>query len=78
VAAEWHGIETKILEGAKLKHTMQQHLMGEEATVGFNLTNRKLMYKGRLVLAWFSKWITKILAEFHSSKLGDTLDLLNL
>jgi len=63
-------IEIKILKDAKLKHIMHQLLMGEEETTGFTLTNGRLMYKGRLVLARSSKWITKILVEFHSSKLG--------
>jgi len=70
VVAEWDGIETEILDVVKLKHIMQQLLMGEEVVIGFTLTNGRLMYKGRLVLARSSKWICKILAEFHSSKLG--------
>jgi len=34
------------------------------------LSNGKLMYNGRLVLAKTSEWIPKILIEYHKSKLG--------
>ena len=47
---------------------MQQLLIGEEVAAGVTLTNGRLMYKGRLILTRSSKWIPKILAEFHSSK----------
>jgi len=71
VVAGWDGIEIEILEDAKLKHIMQKLLMAKEEVVGFTLTNGRLMYEERLVLTRSSKWIPKILAEFHSSKLGE-------
>jgi len=70
MATKSDGIEIEIMKDAKLKDIMQQLLMGEEAVVGFTLANERLMYKGRLVVTRSSKWIPKILAEFHSSKLG--------
>jgi len=49
---------------------MQKLLLEAEGVAGFELSNGRLMYKGRLVLAKSSKWIPKLLLEFHSSKIG--------
>ncbi|XLR54004.1 hypothetical protein S83_004676, partial [Arachis hypogaea] len=70
MAAEWDDMEAEVLADEKLNAIMQKLLVGEETTPGFALMNGKLKYKGRLVLAKTSKWIPKILMEFHSSKLG--------
>ena len=70
MAAEWSDMEAEVLEDARLKGIMQKSLSGEETVPGFKLSNGKLMYKGRLVLAKTSKWIPKILMEYHNSKLG--------
>ncbi|XP_016200274.1 uncharacterized protein LOC107641291 [Arachis ipaensis] len=70
MAVEWDDMEAEVLADEKLNGIMQKLLVGEKTIPDFALMNGKLKYKGRLVLAKTSKWIPKILMEFHSSKLG--------
>jgi len=43
-------MEAEVLEDPKLKDSMQKLLLVAEGVAGFELSNGRLMYKGRLVL----------------------------
>lgn len=50
---------------------IMQHIKNlEEVRVGYSMKNDLLFYKGRLVLLKPSKWITRLLHEFHDSLVG--------
>ena len=68
--AEWGELEDEVVVDVKLNAIMQRLICGEEGAASFSLKNGRLLYKGWLVIARTSKWIPKILEEFHGSKLG--------
>ncbi|KAL1358111.1 hypothetical protein AAHE18_04G010500 [Arachis hypogaea] len=73
---EWDKLEDEVHRDEKLRDVVQILLKGEEVPVGFELKNIRLLYKGRLGNPKNSKWIPKLLQEFHDREPASLLVLL--
>lgn len=64
---EW---ETEIQNDKKLQEIIQDLLKDNHYHPGYSFRDRKLFFKGRLVLPKGSSKILKLLKEFHDSAMG--------
>ena len=62
--------ESEVLADPKLKKIMQDLLVNGSAHSGYSLQDKKLWYKGKLVISKTSHKVQTLMTECHSSVVG--------